>query len=82
MAALKTNLDLTGSGSRGVGARAIFNSGTDNKAAVKGAGYLNTFSNELANVKAILIVASDATFEAKVSVSAGVVTLAALDAFA
>ena len=81
MAFSKTTLDPTGSGSKGAGARAIYSSTADNKATVKGAGYFNSVANELTNVKAMLIVATDATFEAKVSVSAGVVTLAALDAF-
>ena len=81
MALDKNKLDLTGSGSKGAGARAIYET-ADNKAAVKGAGYFNNASNELASVKAMLIVASDATFEAKVSVSGGTVTLAAVDGFA
>ena len=81
MALDKTKLDPTGSGSRGSGARGIYLT-TDNKATVKGAGYFNDASNELGSTKALLIIASDATFEAKVSISAGVVTLAAVDAFA
>ncbi len=81
MAFNKRFLDPTGSGSKGTGARGIYSSTTDNKAAIKGAGYFNSVSNELLNTKAMLIVATDATFEAKVSVSSGVVTLAALDAF-
>lgn len=81
MAYTKNTLDPTGSGSKGAGARAIYST-ADAKATVKGAGYFNSAANELTNVKAMLIVASDATFEAKVSVSAGVVTLAALDTYA
>tara|TARA_R110000744_G_scaffold326330_4_gene432094 strand:- start:9009 stop:9254 length:246 start_codon:yes stop_codon:yes gene_type:complete len=81
MAFSKIKLDPTGSGSRGAGARAIYQT-TDAKAVVKGAGYFNTAASELTHVKAVLVVASDATFEAKVSVAAGVVTLAAMDAFA
>ena len=82
MALDKAKLDPTGSGSKGTGARAIYKSSDDNKATIKGAGYFNGVANELTNVPAMLIVASDATFEAKVSVSGGVVTLAAMDAFA
>ena len=82
MAFDKKYLDLTGSGSKGAGARAIYKTTSDNKATVKGAGYFNSVSNEMSNVDAILIVASDATFEAKVSVSGTTVTLAAVDSFA
>jgi len=82
MAFSKTHLDPTGSGSKGAGARAIYSTSTDNKATVKGAGYFNTAANELMNVKAMLIISTDATFEAKVTVASGVVTLAALDGFA
>lgn len=81
MAYDKKTLDPTGSGSKGAGARAIYSSTVDNKAAVKGAGYFNSASNELTNVDVILIIATDATFEAKVAVAAGVVTLSAVDAF-
>ena len=80
MALDKNGLDLTGSGSKGTKVRAIYQT-TDAKATVKGAGYFNGAANEMGRVGAILIVASDATFEAKVSVAAGVVTLAALDTF-
>jgi len=82
MAFAKKDLDLTGSGSKGAGARAIYRTTADNKATVKGAGYFNSVANEMTNVQAVLIVATDATFEAKVSVSGSTVTLAALDAFA
>ncbi len=80
MAFSKTKLDPTGSGSKGAGARAIYQT-TDNKATVKGAGYFNSAANELANTKSMLIIASDATFEAKVTATSTTVTLAALDAF-
>ena len=80
MAFSKTTLDPTGSGSKGAGQRAIYST-ADNKAAVKGAGYFNSEANVLANVDVILLIASDATFEAKVTVSSGVVTLSAMDAF-
>lgn len=73
-------LDPTASGSKGTGTYGIYES-TDNKATVKGAGYFNGAAKELARVKAMLIIASDATFECKVSISAGVVTIAALDTF-
>lgn len=82
MAFTKKDLDLTGSGSKGAGARAIYRTTTDAKATVKGAGYFNSVADEMSNVQAVLIVATDATFEAKVSVASGVVTLAALDTFA
>lgn len=81
MAFDKSNLDPTGSGSKGTGIRAIYQT-TDNKATVKGAGYFNAGAQELIRVRAILIVASDATFEAKLSIASGVVTIAALDTFA
>jgi len=81
MAFEKNKLDPTGSGSKGTGARGIY-AGADAKATVKGAGYFNSAANELTNTKVLLIIASDATFEAKVAVASGVVTLTALDAFA
>lgn len=81
MALNKNLLDPTGSASKGTKARAIYET-TDTKATVKGAGYFNLASNELGRVGVILIIASDATFEAKVAVAAGVVTLTALDTFA
>lgn len=81
MAFDKSKLDPTGSGSKGAGVRAIYAT-ADAKATVKGAGYFNSAANEMANVKSVLVVASDATFEAKVSVSGTTVTIAALDAFA
>lgn len=81
MALDKTKLDPTASGSKGTKTIAIYET-ADTKATVKGAGYFNGAANELGRVGAMLIVASDATFEAKVSVAAGVVTIAALDTFA
>jgi hypothetical protein len=79
----KNNLDWSGAGSVGAGARAVYKT-ADNKAAVKAANYFNAAWQQFQSINAILIVASDATFEAKVSVNGttGVVTLAALDAFA
>jgi len=82
MAVSKNGLDVTGSGSKGAGARAIYTTSTDNKAAVKADGYFDSLADEMASVKTVLIVASDATFEAKVAVSGTDVTLSALDAFA
>lgn len=82
MALDKKRLDPTGSGSKGTKNFAIYETATDNKAAVKVAGYFNLAANELARVALILIIASDATFLAKVSVSAGVVTIAAPDTYA
>jgi len=60
-----------------------YNAGTDAQAAVKGAGYFNTAAGLLNVGDRILIHASDADFDAHVSaISAGVVTIAAIDAFA
>lgn len=81
MALDKAKLDPTGSGSKGTKVRAIYET-TDAKATVNAAGYFNSAANELGRVGTILIVASDATYEAKVAVAAGVVTLSAMDAFA
>lgn len=81
MAYSKQNLDPTGSGSKGTGAFGIYSSTTDNQATIKGGGYFNSAANELTNVKALLIIATNATFLAEVSVANGVVTLAALDDF-
>lgn len=57
---------------------------TDTKATVKGAGYFNGAKNLLQVKDKLVIGASDAVFEAKVSAisGAGVVTIAAVDAFA
>lgn len=76
----KQGLGLDGSPSRGVPTRAIYET-ADDKATVKGANYFNAASNELSRCGSMMIIASDATFDAKVSVSAGVVTIAAMDAF-
>jgi len=59
-----------------------YNAGTDAKTAVKGAGYFNTAADILSVGDRILIHASDADFDAHVSaISAGVVTIAAIDGF-
>jgi len=81
MALNKRFLDPTSSGSKGTRVRALYET-TDAKATVKAAGYFNLAASELARVAEILIIASDATFEAKVTVAAGVVTLAAPDTYA
>jgi len=81
MALDKRMLDPTGSGSKGTKIMALYET-TDAKATVKGAGYFNAAANELARVGMMTIFSSDATFQAKVSVAAGVVTLAALETFA
>lgn len=60
-----------------------YDAGTDNKAAVKGAGYFNDGSTLLNVGDRIMIHASDADFDCHVSANAsGVVTIAAVDAFA
>lgn len=82
MALDKKLLDPTGSGSKGTKVTAIYETAVDNKAAVKGAGYFNGAANELARVAEMLIICTDATFRAKVSVAAGVVTIAAPDTYA
>lgn len=74
-------LDPTGSGSKGTKVWGIYETG-DAKAVVKGAGYFNAAAKQLARTGVLLIFASDATFEAKVSIAAGVVTLTAVDTFA
>ena len=81
MALTKKNLDLTGSASKGSGSRAIYGNG-DDKATILGAGYFNAVASEMLPVKSMLVVASDATFDAKVVSAAGVVTLTAMDTFA
>lgn len=83
MAFNKRFFDPTSSGSKGTAVMGYYQT-TDNKAAVKAAGYFNEVAKEMEScrVGAILIFASDATFMAKVSVAAGVVTLAALETFA
>lgn len=81
MALDKTKLDPTGSGSKGTGTVAIYQT-TDNKATVKGAGYFNGAAKEMLNVKAMLIIASDATFHVKVTATSTTVTIAALETYA
>jgi hypothetical protein len=81
MAVAVTGLDITGSGSKGTKVHALYQT-TDAKATVKGANYFDALAEHMARVGSITIYASDATFQAKVSISAGVVTIAALDAFA
>jgi hypothetical protein len=80
MALNKRFLDPTGSGSKGTKTVGIYET-TDNKATVKGAGYFNAAASELARVAILWIVASDATFPAKVAVSAGVVTISLVDVY-
>jgi hypothetical protein len=75
MALDKNKLDPTGSGSKGTKIVGTYET-TDNKATVKGAGYFNNAAKELARVGVLWIFASDATFPATVSISAGVVTIA------
>lgn len=59
-----------------------YNAGSDAKATVKGAGYFNSAADILSVGDRILIHASDADFDAHVSaISAGVVTIAAIDVF-
>ena len=60
-----------------------YDAGTDNKAAVKGAGYFNDGSSLLTVGDRIMVHASDADFDCHVSaIAAGVVTIAAIDTFA
>lgn len=80
MALDKSRLDPTGSGSKGTKVCGTYET-TDNKATVKGAGYFNGAAKELARTGLLTIFASDATFQSKVSIAAGVVTLAAVDTF-
>jgi len=59
-----------------------YDAGADAKAAVKGAGYFNDADGLLPIGSRIMIHASDADFDAHVSANAaGVVTIAAIDAF-
>lgn len=81
MAYAATGLDTTGSGSKGTKVHAIYET-TDNKATVKTDGYFDGAYRELERVGLITIIASDATFQAKVAISGTDVTLTALDAFA
>lgn len=61
-----------------------YDSGDDNKAAVKAANYFDTAADLLSVGDRILIHASDADFDAHVSAisAAGAVTIAAIDSFA
>lgn len=84
MAIQKNLFDPTGSGSKGTKTCATYGTGTadtDTRTQIKAAGYFNSLANEFGRVGFITIFASDATFQAKVTVAAGVVTLAAVDAF-
>lgn len=81
MALNKTRLDPTASGSKGAGCYGTYVT-TDSKATVKADGYFDTVWRELSQTSAILIKASDATFEAKVTVTTGDVALTALDTYA
>jgi hypothetical protein len=80
MALDKSGLDPTNSGSKGVKVMCAYQT-TDAKAVVEGANYFNNAANELARVGMMVVYASDATFLAKVSIAAGVVTIAAMSAF-
>lgn len=80
MAFDKSRLDPTGSGSKGTKVVGLYET-PDTKATVKGAGYFNAGANELGRVAVLLIIASDATFFAKVSIAAGVVTISLPDIY-
>lgn len=83
MAFNKRLFDPTGSGSKGTKTIGLYQSDADNKAAVKAANYFNSVADEMRRVGVLVVFATDATFMAKVTVSAaGVVTLAAVDDFA
>lgn len=81
MALDKTKLDITASGSKGTKLVGAYET-PDAKATVKAANYFNGAANELARVGLITIFASDATFQAKVSISGSTVTIAAPDTYA
>lgn len=82
MAFNKRFFDPTGSGSKGTRVMGIYQSDADNRATITGANYFNSVAEEMRRVALLLVIASDATFLAKVSVNAaGVVTLAAPDGF-
>jgi hypothetical protein len=60
-----------------------YDSGSDNRAAVKGSNYFNDAANMLSVGDRIAVHATDFDFDCHVSaISAGVVTIAAVDAFA
>ena len=75
------NLDPTNSGSKGLKVTAAYAT-TDTKATVKTTGYFNAAAKDMHRVGMVRIFASDATFDAKVAIAAGVVTLSAPDTFA
>lgn len=79
MALDKRFLDPTGSASKGTRALGIYQSTTDNRAAINGAGYFNGAAAELERVGVLLIFATDKTYFAKVAIAAGVVTISLLD---
>jgi len=81
MALNKRFLDPTASGSKGTGCVGVYESSTDNKATIKGAGYFNLAAAELARTKILWIIATDATFPAKVAISSGVVTISLPDVY-
>lgn len=80
MALDKNRLDPTGSGSKGTKVIGLYET-SDTKAAVKAVGYFNGAANELARVAILTIIASDATFFAKVSIASGVVTISLPDVY-
>ena len=75
--------NLENHGGSGAGTKIFSYATADNKATVKGAGYFNDGASVLAVNDRILIAASDANFDCHVSAisAAGVVTIAAVDAF-
>jgi hypothetical protein len=75
-------LDITGSGSKGAKVCATYENLSDSAATIKADGYFDSVAEHMARVGAITVFASDATFQAKVTVTTGDVALAALDAFA
>lgn len=80
MALDKSNLDPTGSGSKGAGQIGIYST-TDNKVTVEADGYFDGAYEELAGVAALLIIASNATMLQKVTRSGTTdVAIADLDA--
>lgn len=81
MAFDKRFFDPTASGSKGTKVIGLYQSTTDNAAAIKAANYFNAAADELQRVGALMVFATDATFIAKVTVAGGVVTLAGLDEF-
>jgi hypothetical protein len=70
------------SGSMGLTNSWIYNT-TDTKVAVKVVGYFNdAVTYEMRDLDCIRIVTATETFDARIAVAAGVVTLSALDTFA